>query len=208
VIAAAAVLGGYLLGSLPFGYWLVRAFRGEDIRTQGSGNTGATNVFRLYGRRLGITVALLDVAKGFAAAAVGLWAGGALVGVLAGAAAMLGHARPLFLGFSKGGKMVATAGGAMLALAPLAALSSAGVWLAVFLLTRYASVASIVAALALPLFAWAYGDSWPVVAFAGAGAVAIVVLHRHNVRRLFAGTEHRFRLGRPRASYTSSSLRR
>lgn len=209
MIAAAAVLGGYLLGSLPFGYWLVRAFRGEDIRTLGSGNTGATNVFRVYGRRLGIAVALLDMAKGFAAAALGLGAGGALVGVLAGAAAMLGHARPLFLGFRKGGKMVATAGGAMLALAPLAALSCAGVWLVVFFLTRYASVASIVTALALPLFAWAYGDSWPVVAFAGAGAAAIVFLHRRNVQRLFAGTEHRFRRGRARgASYTSSSLRR
>ena len=209
MIEAAAVLGGYLLGSLPFGYWLVRVFRGEDIRTLGSGNTGATNVFRVYGRQLGLTVALLDVAKGFAAAALGLWAGGALVGVLAGAAAMLGHARPLFLGFRRGGKMVATAGGAMLALAPLAALSCAGVWLLVFFLTRYASVASIVTALAFPLFAWAYGDSWPVVAFAGAGAAAIVFLHRRNIQRLFAGTEHRFRLRRARgASYTSSSLRR
>jgi glycerol-3-phosphate acyltransferase PlsY len=192
VTEAAAVLGGYLLGSLPFGYWLVLLFHGDDIRTQGSGNTGATNVFRLYGRRLGTSVALLDAAKGLTAALLGLWAGGALVGVLAGAAAMLGHARPVFLRFQKGGKMVATAGGAALALAPLAALSCLGVWLAVFLLTRYASVASIVTALALPVFAWVYDDSWPVLVFAGAGAAAIVVLHRHNVRRLFAGTEHRF----------------
>jgi glycerol-3-phosphate acyltransferase PlsY len=196
----AAVLGGYLLGSLPFGYWLVRLFRGEDIRTLGSGNTGATNVFRVYGRRLGIAVAVLDVSKGFAAAALGIWAGGALVGVLAGAAAMLGHARPLFLGFRKGGKMVATAGGAVLALAPLAAVTCAGVWLAAFFLTRYASVASIVTALALPLFAWVYGASWPVVVFAAGGAAAIVFLHRHNVRRLASGTEHRFRLGRPRGA--------
>jgi glycerol-3-phosphate acyltransferase PlsY len=198
VIDAAAVLGGYLLGSLPFGYWLVHLFHGDDIRTQGSGNTGATNVFRNYGRWLGTTVALLDVAKGLTAALLGLWAGGALVGVLAGAAAMLGHARPVFLRFQKGGKMVATAGGALLALAPLAALSCLGVWLAVFLVTRYASVASIVTALALPLIAWAYGDSWPVLVFAGAGAGAIVLLHRHNIRRLFAGTEHRFDVGRAR----------
>jgi glycerol-3-phosphate acyltransferase PlsY len=195
---AAAVLGGYLLGSLPFGYWLVRLFHGEDVRARGSGNTGATNVFRVYGRRLGVAVALLDVAKGLAAALLGLWAGGALVGVLAGAAAMLGHARPLFLGFRKGGKMVATAGGAALALAPFAALSCVGVWLALFLLTRYASVASITTALALPLFAWLYGDSWPVLAFACAGAAAIVFLHRHNIRRLVAGTEHRFEVGRRR----------
>jgi acyl phosphate:glycerol-3-phosphate acyltransferase len=195
---AAAVLGGYLLGSLPFGYWLVHLVHGDDIRMRGSGNTGATNVFRLYGRGLGTSVALLDVAKGLAAALLGLWAGGALVGVLAGAAAMLGHARPVFLGFRKGGKMVATAGGAALALAPLAALSCLAVWLAVFLLTRYASVASILTALALPLFAWLYGDSWPVLVFAGAGAAAIVLLHRHNIRRLFAGTEHRFDVGRAR----------
>ncbi len=193
-----AILGGYLLGSMPFGYWLVHLVHGEDIRTRGSGNVGATNVFRLYGRRLGIAVALLDVAKGLAAALLGLWAGGALVGVLAGAAAMLGHARPVFLRFRKGGKMVATAGGAALALAPFAALSCVGVWLLTFFLTRYASLASIVTALALPVFAWLYGASWPVLVFACAGATAIVLLHRHNVSRLLAGTEHRFDLRRPR----------
>jgi glycerol-3-phosphate acyltransferase PlsY len=198
VIEALAVLGGYLLGSMPFGYWLVWLLRGEDIRRKGSGNVGATNVVRLYGKRLGITVALLDVAKGLAAALIGLWAGGALVGVLAGAAAMLGHARPVFLRFQKGGKMVATAGGAALALAPLAALSCIAVWLLVFFVTRYASVASILTALALPLFSWLYGASWPVLVFAGAGAAAIVALHRHNVRRLLSGTEHRFELGRAR----------
>ena len=93
MIEAAAVFGGYLLGSLPFGYWLPRIFRGEDIRKQGSGNVGASNVFRVYGRRLGIAVALLDLGKGCAAALLGLWAGGALIGVLAGAAAMIGHAQ-------------------------------------------------------------------------------------------------------------------
>jgi glycerol-3-phosphate acyltransferase PlsY len=198
VTEALAVLGGYLLGSLPFGYWLVRLFHGEDIRAHGSGNVGATNVFRVYGKRLGTAVALLDVTKGLAAALLGLAAGGALVGVLAGAAAMLGHARPIFLRFRKGGKMVATAGGAALALAPLAALSCVAVWLLVFLVTRYASLASIVTALALPFFTWLYGYEWPVVVFTIAGAAAIVVLHHRNIRRLFAGTEHRFELGRAR----------
>src|SRR5919204_4824500 len=197
MLDVAAVLGGYVLGSLPFGYWLVRALRGEDIRTRGSGNTGATNVFRLYGRGLGITVALLDVTKGLAAALLGLWAGGALVGVLAGAAAMLGHARPLFLRFQRGGKMVATAGGAALAVAPLAALSCVAVWLAVFFVTRYASVASILTALALPLFAWMYGASWPVLVFAGAGAAAIVLLRPHKIGRLVAGAGHPLPLGPP-----------
>jgi glycerol-3-phosphate acyltransferase PlsY len=193
-----AVLGGYLLGSLPFGYWLPRLFRGEDIRSSGSGNVGATNVIRVYGRRLGAAVVLLDMGKGFAAALLGLWAGGALVGVLAGAAAMVGHARPVFLRFQKGGKMVATAGGATFALAPLAAVCCVGVWIAVFVLTRYASVASLATALALVLFAWLFGYPWPVLVFAIAGTVAIVLLHRHNVRRLVAGTEHRFELRRPR----------
>jgi len=198
MIETLAVLGGYLLGSLPFGYWLPRLMRGEDIRDRGSGNVGATNVFRVYGRWLGSAVALLDVAKGFVAALLGIWAGGPLVGVLAGAAAMVGHARPVFLRFEKGGKMVATAGGAFFALAPLAALCCVGVWLVVFLLTRYASVASVVTALALVGFVILFGHDWPVVAFAAAGAAAIVLLHRHNLRRLAGGTEHRFELRRPR----------
>jgi glycerol-3-phosphate acyltransferase PlsY len=197
VTAALAIVGGYVLGSLPFGYWVPRAFRGEDIRVSGSGNVGATNVFRVYGRRLGSAVVLLDVGKGFAAALLGVWAGGALVGVLAGAAAMLGHARPVFLRFQKGGKMVATAGGATFALAPLAALACVGVWIVVFLLTRYASVASVATALALVLFVWLFGSPWPVLAFAFAGAAAIVLLHRNNLRRLASGTEHRFELRRP-----------
>jgi glycerol-3-phosphate acyltransferase PlsY len=193
-----AVLFAYLLGSLPFGYWLPRIFRGEDIRTQGSGNVGASNVFRVYGRRLGVAVALLDVAKGFTAALLGLWAGGALVGVLAGAAAMIGHARPIFLRFQKGGKMVATGGGATLALAPLAAFCCVGIWLAVFLLTRYASLASIATALALAVLVVLFGYPWPVVVFGVAGAAAVIFMHRQNIRRLLGGTEHRFELRRPR----------
>lgn len=195
---ALAILGGYFLGSLPFGYWLVLIFRREDIRKAGSGNVGASNVFRLYGRRLGIAVALLDLAKGFAAALLGLAAGGALVGVLAGAAAMIGHARPVFLGFQKGGKMVATAGGAACALAPVAAFCCIGVWLVVFLLTRYASLASITTAIALPVLVVLLGYPWPVIAFGVAGAAAVIFLHRQNIRRLFAGTEHRFELRRTR----------
>ncbi len=191
-----AVLGGYLLGSMPFGYWVPKLVRGEDIRTKGSGNVGASNVFRVYGRSLGIPVALLDIAKGFAAAALGLWAGGALIGVLAAGAAMVGHARPVFLRFEKGGKMVATAGGATLALAPLAAVVCISVWLVVFLVTRYASLASLVTAAALVACVLVFDYPWPIVAFGIAGAAAVVVLHRQNIRRLLGGTEHRFRLRR------------
>ena len=192
--AALAVLGGYLLGSLPFGYWVPLVLRKEDIRTRGSGNVGASNVFRVYGRRLGISVALLDIAKGFAAAALGLWVGGALVGVLAAAAAMIGHARPVFLGFQKGGKMVATAGGATLALAPLVMVCCVAVWLVVFLATRFASLASIVTALGLAVLVVVFDYPWPIVAFGIAGAAAVIFLHRGNVRRLLGGTEHRFEL--------------
>jgi glycerol-3-phosphate acyltransferase PlsY len=192
MVEALAVLGGYLLGSLPFGYWLPLVFRGEDIRTRGSGNVGATNVFRVYGKQLGIPVALLDVAKGFAAASLGLWAGDALIGVLASAAAMVGHAWPVFLRFRKGGKMVATAGGATFALAPLAAALCVCIWLLVFLATRYASLASITTAVGLGVFSVALGYPWPIVVFGVAGAVAVVAMHRQNIRRLLGGTEHRF----------------
>jgi len=191
-----AVLFAYLLGSLPFGYWVPRIVRGEDIRTKGSGNVGASNVFRVYGRSLGIPVAVLDLAKGFAAAALGLWAGGALIGVLAAAAAMIGHARPVFLRFEKGGKMVATAGGATIALAPLAAFIVIAVWLVVFVATRYASLASIVTAVALVVSVIVLDYPWPIIAFGIAGATAVIVLHRQNIRRLVGGTEHRFELGR------------
>jgi glycerol-3-phosphate acyltransferase PlsY len=192
---------------MPWGYWLPRLLRGVDIRTLGSGNPGATNVVRTLGFRFGLAVALLDVAKGAAAALLGLWLGGDLVGVLAGIAAMIGHWRPLFLGFARGGKMVATTGGVALAVATLPALAAAGVWILVFLLTRYASVSSIVAAISLPLWALLFDASWPVVAFTTGAAVAIVVLHRANIRRLLAGEENRMELRRPRLGGSNAALR-
>ncbi len=193
------VVGAYVLGSIPFGYVLPRLLRGEDVREHGSGNVGASNVWRVYGRSLGIPVALLDVAKGFVPALVGLEVGGDWVGVLAGAAAMIGHARPVFLAFGKGGKMVATAGGVALALAPLAAAACLAVWLVVFAVSRYASLASILTAAALPVLALAFGSSWPIVGFSALAAVGVILLHRHNVRRLLAGTEPRFSRTVPRA---------
>ncbi len=118
--------------------------------------------------------------------------------MLAGVAAMIGHWRPLFLGFARGGKIVATTGGVALAVATLPALAAAGVWIVVFLPTRYASLASIAAAVSLPLWALLFGASWPVLAFTTGGALAIVVLHRTNIRRLLAGEENRMELRRPR----------
>jgi glycerol-3-phosphate acyltransferase PlsY len=199
VTFAAIVLAGYLLGSCPWGYWLVFLLRGEDVRRQGSGATGASNVWRAYGARIGLVVLALDVLKGFIPAFVGLHEVSPLCGILAGAAAMAGHARPLFLRFEKGGKMVATAGGVVIAVAPWAALIIGGVWLVTFALTRYTSVASIVSAVALPLAAAALGYPAAVIAFTAISAAAIVWLHRGNLRRLRAGTENRFRLRRSAA---------
>jgi len=190
---ALIVAGGYLLGSCPWGYWLVRLLRGEDVRRHGSGGIGASNVWRTYGRWLGIPVVLLDTLKGFAPALVGVLVVSHLCGILAGAAAMLGHARPLWLRFEKGGKMVATAGGVMFAVCPWVALATAGAWLVTFLVSRYTSLASVVSAVALPVFAVVFGSPWPVIAFAALTGAAVIFLHRSNLRRLRAGTENRFR---------------
>jgi glycerol-3-phosphate acyltransferase PlsY len=190
------ITAGYLIGSIPWGYIVPKLLRGVDIRTVGSGNLGAANVWRALGFKAGLAVAVLDVGKGFAAALLGLWAGNELTGLLAGIAAMAGHWRPLFMGLARGGKIVATTGGVALALAPLASLATAAVWVVAFLVTRYTSVASMLAALALPLFALAFGSSVPVVVFATGAALAILVLHRANIRRLLDGTENRFDLRR------------
>jgi acyl phosphate:glycerol-3-phosphate acyltransferase len=192
------VVLGYLLGSCPWGYWLVLLVKHENIRKVGSGNIGATNVWRTYGRWLGIPVVLLDVLKGFVPALVGMLfvSPHHLAGVCAGAAAMLGHWRPIFLRFEKGGKMVATCGGVFFGVAFWVALSAGAVWLALFLVFRYASIASILAGIALPVFAVAYGYPLSVVLFGVGAAVGILFLHRGNLRRLRAGTENRFHLRR------------
>ncbi|CAN5357791.1 glycerol-3-phosphate 1-O-acyltransferase PlsY [soil metagenome] len=190
------VLAGYVLGSMPWGYWLVRLVQRDDISKHGSGNIGGTNVWRVYGWKLGLPVVVLDTLKGFAPALVASLVESDLAGVLAGAAAMLGHWRPLFLRWRRGGKVVATCGGAFLGVAPVVGAVGAGVWIAVFLLFRYASLASIVAALSLPVAAALLDESWPVIAFAAGAAVAVLVLHRGNIVRLRAGTENRFRFRR------------
>ena len=153
-------------------------------------------MWRTFGARYGLPVAVLDVAKGFVPALLGVLLVDHLTGVAAGGAAMLGHWRPLFLRFERGGKMVATCGGAFLGVAPLVGLVGAAVWIVVFGAFRYASLASMLGALALPLAALALGEPWPVVAFAAFAAVAVIGLHRANIRRLRAGTERRFALRR------------
>jgi glycerol-3-phosphate acyltransferase PlsY len=196
---AALVVLGYLLGSCPWGVWLVRVFRHEDIRRSGSGNIGATNVWRTYGRWMGIPVVLLDTLKGFVPALLGmlLVSPHHLCGICAGAAAMLGHWRPIFLGFAKGGKMVATCGGVFFGVAVWVALTVGLVWLFVFVTLRYASLASIVGGIALPVAAALYGYPTSVILFGAAAGLAILYLHRGNLRRLRAGTENRFQWRRP-----------
>jgi glycerol-3-phosphate acyltransferase PlsY len=194
------VVLGYLLGSCPWGYWVVRLVKHEDIRRVGSGNIGATNVWRAYGRWLGIPIVLLDVLKGFVPALLGVLYVSPLAGIVAGAAAMLGHWRPIFLRFAKGGKMVATCGGVFFGVAFPVAISAGVVWLATFLIFRYASIASIVAGIALPVFAAIWGYPLSVILFGVAAAAGIIFLHWGNLRRLRAGTESRFHFRRPAAS--------
>ena len=139
---------------------------------------------------------MLDTLKGFAPAFVATLTVSHLAGVLAGGAAMLGHWRPMFLRWQRGGKVVATCGGAFLGIAPIVGGIGAAVWIVTFLLFRYASLASIVSALAVPVIAVLLGEPWPVIAFAAAAAIAVIVLHRGNINRLRAGTENRFRFRR------------
>jgi len=195
-VAVLLVAAGYLAGSMPFGYWIVRLLRGEDIRLHGSGNIGGTNVWRSFGARFGVPVIFLDILKGLIPALIASLTRGALVAVLAGAAAMLGHWRPLFLGFRRGGKMVATCGGAVIGIAPLVAAVGVVVWAVVFVAGRYASLASILAAASLAPAAILLGQPLLVIIFVGAAALAIIWLHRANIGRLARGQEHRFRLWR------------
>src|SRR5438105_1608372 len=198
MLIALFIVVGYLSGSITFGYWLVRLTKGLDIRTVGSNNLVAPNVLRTYGCPYGLPVMVLDILKAFVPVLVATLVDGHLTGVLTGAAAMVGHARPIYLRFAMGGKMVATAGGAFLGVAPLLGLAGVGVWLVLFLVTRYASVSSILAAASLAPLAYGLGYPWPVIAFGGAAGLGVLVLHRANVRRLLAGEENRFELRRRR----------
>jgi glycerol-3-phosphate acyltransferase PlsY len=189
--------GAFLLGSIPTGYLVARA-QGVDIRQHGSGNIGATNVFRTLGKPLGILVFFLDALKGFAAVGLALRLGGGSdwAGIIAAVAAIAGHNYTPWLGF-KGGKGIATSAGVLLALMPLAVLAIAAVWGAVFFTTRYVSLASIAAAAALPVAVAALwfggrGGNPPLVGFAVLIAALAIWRHRTNIQRLLAGTEHRF----------------
>jgi glycerol-3-phosphate acyltransferase PlsY len=193
--AALLVVGGYLLGSVSFALWLVRWRTGSDIRTVGSGNAGATNVLRAHGRGLAVAVALLDIGKGTAAVLfVRLVTADPRYAAAAGLAAVLGHVFPLFSGF-RGGKGVATAVGAFLALAPLATVICLAVFLLIVAVSRYVSLGSVVAIVLLPPAAGLLSHA-PRAVVVAAAATALVVVFKHvdNLKRLARGEERK--LGR------------
>jgi glycerol-3-phosphate acyltransferase PlsY len=195
------VLIAYLLGSIPTGFLVAKA-RGVDIRTVGSGNIGATNVFRILGKAAGVFVLLADAAKGWLAVfvvtkLVSGWfypEAGSLArewfALCAGVAAILGHNYTCWLHF-KGGKGIATSAGVLVALVPVPLLIILGIWIIVFALSRYVSLASISAAFALPFAAWARGESRTIILVTAALAALAIYKHKANIQRLINGTENR-----------------
>lgn len=189
-----AVLASYLLGAIPTSLWVVRAVKGIDLRTVGSGNLGATNLYRLLGFRYAVPVGIFDALKGaIPVAFIGPWAGLGLTGsLLLGVAAVIGHAFPVFANF-KGGKGVATGSGIVLGLAPWAFLITLVVWAVSVKLSGYVSLGSVLAAAALPPAVWfLHPDRRALVWWFAALSLAIIWLHRGNIRRLLNGTENRF----------------
>ena len=203
VSLATIVIVSYLLGSIPFGC-IAGRMAGIDIRKAGSGNVGATNVVRVLGKRYGYPVFALDVLKGFGAVKISMvlsgqhleWNSPEISGMVGAISSVLGHVFPPWLKF-KGGKGVATAAGALLALMPIATLIGVAVWIIVFWLTRYVSLASIVATVALPIVILIIGspdgNSGRLLVFSSSCVAALVVWrHRSNLSRLLRGTEPRF----------------
>jgi glycerol-3-phosphate acyltransferase PlsY len=203
------IVVAYLLGSIPFGYLIVRASVGSDIRNSGSGGTGATNVSRKAGKLAGVLTLTLDALKGAAAILIGEWILGAHAGpplsnvdwwiAIAAIAVIVGHMFPVWLGF-RGGKGVATAVGVFLILAPTAVALAAVLFLPIVVFTRYVSLGSVIAASAIPLFIWLQNaavkpvsGSAPLMFAAVGAALLIIFAHRANIRRLIQGTESKFK---------------
>lgn len=188
------LIASYLLGSIPTSYLTVRLLKGQDLRTLGSGNLGATNLFRVLGWKYAIPVGLFDMMKGAVPVLVfAPRAGGTdMAAILLGLAAIAGHVFSVFVGF-KGGKGVATGAGVVLGLAPWAFLTALALWAIVVKTTGYVSLGSIVASGTLPLAVYIlHPERRPLLWVFGGLAAAILLLHRANIRRLLAGTENRF----------------
>ena len=202
MIECLGLLAAYLIGAIPFGFLLVRVMTGQDVRTAGSGNIGATNVLRTTGRMAGVLTLILDITKGYFAVWLVsrlthgdvLWTSAAAVAVIAG------HAFPVFLKF-RGGKAVASFIGAFAFLTPAPLLAVLLVFVAVVWATRFISLGSITAAGTFPLAVWLIDHpAWPVEAAAVASGFFIVYRHRSNLERLRAGTENVFRFSGKRST--------
>jgi glycerol-3-phosphate acyltransferase PlsY len=203
LIYAATGAAAYLIGAIPFGFLFVKLKTGQDVRTMGSGNIGATNVARVLGTAWFVPVFLLDFLKGFAPVFWGAPFVAArwpceicddlptALAVLYGLLAMAGHMVPVYLRF-RGGKGVATVAGLLFAMNWMAALVGLGVWLLAFLPFRYISLASIAGALAVPVANHVTKGRWMLTAFFAFAALLVIVRHRSNIQRLLAGTETKF----------------
>jgi len=187
------LLLGYVIGSLPFGYWLPKWFKGVDIREHGSGNTGGTNVLRICGKPLGIATYVLDFAKAFIPVYI-LRKGIPLeygLHIAFGLMIVLGHAKTFLLNF-KGGKSAMSTLGCIFAFAPIGGLACAILAIAVMRITRIVSVGSIVTASLAWAILWAFKSPMPYVIFTAIAGILVIVLHRANIARLMAGTENKF----------------
>jgi glycerol-3-phosphate acyltransferase PlsY len=204
MLSVLVLVAAYLLGSIPFGYMIVRAKEGADVRETGSGGTGATNVSRRAGKLVGVVTLLLDAAKGALAVALARWLAAPDFDVnwwVAAAAilAVVGHIFPVWLRFH-GGKGVATGVGVFVAIAPLAVACAAVVFYFVVWATRYVSLGSICATAAFPLCVWLISryekpsmSFAPVMTVAIIGGALIIFMHRANIGRLMSGTENKFK---------------
>lgn len=183
-----AIIGGYLLGSIPFGLVLTRMAGYGDIRNIGSGNIGATNVLRTGNKALALATLILDSSKGAIAVLVANYFFGFDVAMIAGLAALIGHLFPVWLKF-KGGKGVATTLGTLLALKPFVGLAACAVWLLVALATRYSSLSALIAVAAAPAVAQYLYDDANFTALCGVIATLVWIKHRANIQRLVKGEE-------------------
>lgn len=203
---ALALVFAYLLGSIPFGYLIVKLRSGADVRQTGSGGTGATNVTRKAGKSAGIATLVLDALKGVAAVLLARWltgdAGTSWIVAGAGVLAIIGHCFPIWLGL-RGGKGVATGLGVFLAIVPMAVLAALVVFVLIVWRTRFVSLGSITAAAVIPLWTWLEHtllapqvNFAPIITALCAASAVIIIKHAENIKRLLAGTENKFGLAK------------
>ena len=191
-----ACVASYLIGSIPNGLILGKAIWGVDLRKHGSNNIGATNAWRIIGKKAGVSIFLLDMVKGVIGAGLGIfYAGSPLAGVLCGILAVIGHSWSIFLGF-KGGKSVSTGLGVLMMLMPKVAFIVFLVWLAVVFVTQYVSLGSIIGAALVPVLAYIFSMPMEYFVFGVLAAVFIIYRHKANIDRLLHGRENKIKSAR------------